>query len=381
MASSMRSIPRALSSHSSRPIGSSHIQLSSLNRSLIHPTRPLLSSVSRSPISRQSRNSYATVIDAPPRRRAGFFRWTWRVIYISALGATGTFIYHLYDMRHPADQIPQDPSKKNLVILGSGWGAVSLLKKIDTRDFNVTVISPRNFFLFTPLLPSCTTGTVEHRSIMEPLRNILRHKKAQVNYYEAHATKIDADKKTVYISDDSDIKGEVASSEITYDHLVVAVGAENATFGIPGVKEHSCFLKEVGDAQAIRRRVMDCIETAVFKDQSQSEIDRLMHMVVVGGGPTGVEFAAELYDWVNEDLNRWVNSPEMERLKITLVEAMPSMLPMFSKQLIDYTNKQFQEDKIDVRTRVSETPVNRSCRTWRPLFAVHHEMLTSVPTL
>lgn len=265
------------------------------------------------------------------------------------------FIYHLYDLRHPADQLPQDPSKKNLVILGSGWGAVSLLKKLDTSDFNVTVVSPRNFFLFTPLLPSCTTGTVEHRSIMEPLRNILRHKQAQVNYYEAQATKIDADKKIVYISDSSDIKGDVAESEVPYDHLVIAVGAENATFGIPGVKEHSCFLKEVGDAQAIRRRVMDCIETAVFKDQSQSEIDRLMHMVIVGGGPTGVEFAAELYDWVSEDLKRWVNSPEMERLKITLVEALPSVLPMFSKQLIDYTNKEFQEDKIEVRTRVSRS--------------------------
>lgn len=102
------------------------------------------------------------------------------------------------------------------------------------QNYNVIVISPRNFFLFTPLLPSCTTGTIEHRSIMEPVRNILRHKKTTVKYYEAEATKIDYQKKVVYINDDSEIKGDTSSTEVPFDMLVVGVGAENATFGIPG---------------------------------------------------------------------------------------------------------------------------------------------------
>jgi NADH dehydrogenase FAD-containing subunit len=106
-----------------------------------------------------------------------------------------------------------------------------MLKKLDAENYNVVVISPRNFFLFTPLLPSCTTGTIEHRSIMEPLRNILRHKKAAVKFYEADATKIDHEKKVVYISDDSDIKGDISQTEVPYDMLVVAVGAMSATFG------------------------------------------------------------------------------------------------------------------------------------------------------
>ena len=118
------------------------------------------------------------------------------------------------------------------VAIGSGWGAVSLLKKLDTENYNVVVISPRNFFLFTPLLPSCTTGTIEHRSIMEPLRNILRHKKAAVKFYEAEATKIDHENKVVHISDDSEIKGDISQTEVPYDMLVVAVGATNATFGM-----------------------------------------------------------------------------------------------------------------------------------------------------
>ena len=184
---------------------------------------------------------------------------------------------------------------------------------------------------------------------MEPIRSILRHKNATVKFYEAEATKIDHEKKLVYINDESDVKGDTSSTEVPYDMLVVGVGAENATFGIPGVKEHSCFLKEVGDAQKIRKRIMDCVETASFKDQSPEERKRLLHMVVVGGGPTGVEFAGELQDFFQEDLRKWV--PEIQdNFHVTLVEALPKVLPMFSQQLIDYTESTFKEEQISIRT-------------------------------
>lgn len=234
--------------------------------------------------------------------------------------------------------------------VGTGWGTVSLLKKLDTENYNVIVVSPRNFFLFTPLLPSCTTGYIEHRSIMEPIRNILRHKKAAVKYFEAEATKIDYKEKKVYVRDDSEVKGDSMDSVIDFDMLVVGVGAENATFGIPGVKEHACFLKEVGDAQRIRKKIMDCVETAMFKDQSEEEVKRLLHMVVVGGGPTGVEFAGELQDYFQQDLLKWVPGIK-DHFKVTLVEALPNVLPMFSKQLVDYTESSFKEEHINVRTK------------------------------
>lgn len=227
---------------------------------------------------------------------------------------------------------------------------MSLLKKLDTENYNVVVISPRNYFLFTPLLPSCTTGTIEHRSIMEPIRSILRQKKASVKFYEAEATSIDPERKVVKISDNSEIRGDLLETEVSYDMLVVGVGAENSTFGIPGVKEHACFLKEINDAQQIRKRIMDCVETAKFKDQSPEEIDRLLHMVVVGGGPTGVEFAAELQDFFEEDIKKLI--PDIaDRFRVTLIEALPNVLPSFSKHLIEYTESTFKEEKIDIKTK------------------------------
>lgn len=185
---------------------------------------------------------------------------------------------------------------------------------------------------------------------MEPIRNILRHKKAAVKFYEAEATKIDFEKKIVYAKDDSEVKGDMMNTEVKFDMLVVGVGAENATFGIPGVKEHSCFLKEVGDAQKIRKKIMDCVETATFKDQSPEEIKRLLHMVVVGGGPTGVEFAGELQDFFKEDLQKWI--PQIkDDFHVSLVEALPNVLPMFSKTLIDYTASTFSEENISIHTK------------------------------
>ncbi|KAK1238026.1 hypothetical protein MKX08_002605 [Trichoderma sp. CBMAI-0020] len=297
------------------------------------------------------RRAYADEAPKPkPGKLRRTFRWAWRLTYLSALGLVGYTAYDIYVDRHPDEQFKPDPNKKTLVILGTGWGSVALLKKLDTENYNVVVVSPRNYFLFTPLLPSCTTGTIEHRSIMEPVRRILRGKKAVAKFFEAEATSVDPERKVVRIADNSEIKGATSETEIPYDMLVVGVGAENATFGIPGVRENSCFLKEIGDAQQIRKKIMDCVETAAFKDQTPEEVDRLMHMVVVGGGPTGVEFAGELQDFFEEDIKKLV--PDISpRFKVTLIEALPNVLPMFSKTLIDYTENTLREEKIDIKTK------------------------------
>jgi NADH:ubiquinone reductase (non-electrogenic) len=158
---------------------------------------------------------------------------------------------------HPPDQLPYDPSKKTVVILGSGWGSTALLDSMDTTEYNVVVISPYNYFLFTPLLPSVTVGTLNGRSITQPTRHIVRYKTREVQVLEAEATKVDAKNKTVTFHGKNATEGEIEPQEIKYDYLVYGVGSENQTFGIEGVKKHGLFLKELNDAELIRRRVMD----------------------------------------------------------------------------------------------------------------------------
>jgi len=135
-------------------------------------------------------------------------------------------------------------------------------------------------------------------------------------------------------------QGAVSEVDIPYDYLVVAVGAETATFGIPGVAENSVYMKSVEDSAKIRNRIMDCFETAVIPGQPEDEIRRLLHFVVVGGGPSGVEYTAELHDFVERDVKQAFPAVA-DKVKITLVEALPHILNMFDARLIDYVEKRF----------------------------------------
>lgn len=106
---------------------------------------------------------------------------------------------------------------------------MSFLRDLDIDIYNVVVISPRSYFLFTPLLPSCTTGLVEEHSLMEPIRNFLKGK-GSVEFYEAEAMTVDPERRVVHIKGTPTIEGKGAQSEISYDMLVLGVGADNATF-------------------------------------------------------------------------------------------------------------------------------------------------------
>ncbi|SJL09239.1 related to NDE1-mitochondrial cytosolically directed NADH dehydrogenase [Armillaria ostoyae] len=275
-----------------------------------------------------------------------FLQGLGRATIVALVVGSGSFYYITQKDRNPGVQLPFDPEKKTIVVLGSGWGATSLLKTVDTADYNVVVISPKNFFLFTPLLPSVAVGTLTSRAILQPTRYVTRHKAREVTVIEAEAREVDPNKKTVTFTDD---QGK-SSKTIPYDYLVYAVGAEVQTFGTPGVQEKACFMKEIQDAEKMQKRVMECIETAAFPGQPPEEVERLLHMVVVGGGPTGIELSGEIHDFLEDDLKSWY--PELAgKVRITLVEALPSVLPMFSKQLIDYTESTFKESKINIMTK------------------------------
>jgi len=238
--------------------------------------------------------------------------------------------------------------RPHVVILGAGWAALNMLRKLRTDEFKVTIISPKNYFLFTPLLPSTTCGTLQQRSIVEPIRAFCkRSDAAEANFIEAECISIDPATNSIKCVDNSSVQGEVSEFELNYDHLVVAVGAESATFNIPGVRENSVFLKEVKHSIDIRDRILDSLETAHVPGQPQSEIDRLLHFVVVGGGPSGVEYAAELHDFMIQDMIKMY--PEAKkRVKITVVEALPHLLTMFDAALINHTEKAFKERAINV---------------------------------
>jgi len=241
-------------------------------------------------------------------------------------------------------------TKPRLVVLGTGFAAFNLVMHLKD-DYIVTVISPRNHFLFTPLLPSTTVGTIEFRSIIEPIR----HAREDIRFYHASCKALDATQKILTCSG-------VAGGhlfDVKYDLLVIAVGAVSNTFNVPGVAEYALFLRELNDAREIRQHVISNFEQANLPGISVKERQRLVHFVVCGGGPTGVEFAAELNDFMLEDLRR--SYPHLvAEAKITLVEAANEILNTFDKKLRDYATDLFRRHQIIVLTEAPVVRVKKS---------------------
>lgn len=279
-----------------------------------------------------------------------------------------------------AGALPMEHKKKRVIVLGTGWAAASFLKDLDPSFYDVQVVSPRNYFAFTPLLPSVTCGTVEARSIVEPIRNIVKKRKGEIKFFEAECVKIDSTEKKVFCecNIDSNLAGSGEFS-LEYDLLVIAVGAQVNTFGTPGVKENCHFLKEVEDAQKIRRSVIDCFEKAILPSLSEEEKRTNLHFVIVGGGPTGVEFAAELHDFVQEDLVNVYPSVK-DLVKITLIQSGDHILNTFDERISSFAETKFGRDGIDVQTgqrvvSVSEKEITVKSKSKGEVFAVPHGLV------
>lgn len=241
-------------------------------------------------------------------------------------------------------------AQTELVVLGTGFAAFNFVKNL-SDDYRITVVSPRNHFLFTPLLPSTTVGTIEFRSIIEPIR----HGRKDVRFFHAGAVSLDREQRVVTCQG----IGNGSTFPVSYDVLVIAVGAVSNTFNVPGVAEHAFFLKELHDARELRQRIIHCFELANLPTTTGAERQRLLHFVICGGGPTGVEFAAELNDFMVEDLVRWYTELVAEA-RITVVEAGREILSGFDQRLRRYATDQFRRKNISVLTdspvvRVGET--------------------------
>ena len=243
---------------------------------------------------------------------------------------------------------PSAMNTSRIVVLGTGFGAMQVVRRLDRAHFDVTVVSPRNYFLFTPLLASTTVGTIEFRSIIEPIRSV-----RDLTYYQAACEAIDPVAQRI----ECEAMGDGHRFELDYNHLVVAVGAGNNTFGVAGVNEHCLFLRDLPDARAIRQRIIEQLERASRPGIDTETRDRLLHFVVIGGGPTGVEFAAELHDFIDADLHRWFRGT-VDHVRITLLESSGSILGAFDQSLSRFAARRFRRQDIDVRTHTRVTAID-----------------------
>jgi NADH:ubiquinone reductase (non-electrogenic) len=247
--------------------------------------------------------------------------------------------------------------RKKVVVLGSGWGAMSFLRKIDPSLYDITIVSPRPFFFYTPMLAGVPVGTVKGSSIVEPVRET--HPMPDANFVRGACSGVDFDKKKVKCEDTN------GSMELSYDHLVISVGTQPNTFGIPGVQENAFFLKELEHGMALRRHVSDTLECAANASIAgrKDQMSNLLSFVIVGGGPTGVEFAAELSDFVKTEVAKCF--PQLSSsVKLTLVEALPQVLNVFDRAIGDNVNHHLTNQGVRVLTNTAVKKVEKGVVTY-----------------
>ncbi|CAF3532151.1 unnamed protein product [Adineta steineri] len=219
----------------------------------------------------------------------------------------------------------ENNGKKKVIVLGAGWGGFQFVRYLNRKKYDVTLVSPRNHFLFTPLLPSTTVGTLEFRCIIEPVRTL-----SNLHYYQAHCDEINSKTNQIHCRDFFNTNKEFT---LDFDYLICCHGAKSNTFSVPGVEQHAFFLKQLSDARAIRNRLMELFERASNRFISDDERKALTTFVIVGGGPTSIEFSGELHDFIVEDVAKWF--PDV-KTRVIVVESTDHILGTFDSKLTDY---------------------------------------------
>lgn len=253
---------------------------------------------------------------------------------------------------YDSDSMLEQKDKPRLVILGTGWGSVALLKNLNPGDYHVTVVSPTNYFLFTPMLPSATVGTLGLRSLVEPVRRIIE--RVNGHFLKASATDVHFSEKLVEVSQ-TDRDGNKKNFYLPYDKLVVGVGCVTNPHGVKGL-ENCNFLKTIDDARQIKNKVLENMEMACLPTTTDEERRRLLSFVVCGGGPTGVEFAAELFDLLNEDLLHSFPRIVRNEISVHIIQSRTHILNTYDEALSKYAEGRFTRDGVEVLTnaRVKE---------------------------
>lgn len=239
---------------------------------------------------------------------------------------------------------------ERIVILGGGFAGVSTAQELERRlrrenrlargprdrGVSITLVNRENYFVFQPLLADIISGAIETTHVVVPLRRMLRDVEVEVGYVED----IDPERRSVNV-----VRRESGRAfRVEYDALIVALGSVTDFRAVPGMAEHAVGVRTLGDAFYLRNRALSMLEEAA----NESDADRrsaLLTFVVVGGGSTGVEVAAELEDLLRTARKTFATLPQP---RVVLVHSRPYVLPEFGKRLGRYATKKLAQAGVEV---------------------------------
>lgn len=227
---------------------------------------------------------------------------------------------------------------KRVIIIGVGFGGINAARALAGQGLDVLLLDRNNYHLFQPLLYQVATAGLEQEAIAFPVRALIRRWKG-VRFQRAEVTGIDLALRQV----------QTTSGALDYDYLVVAAGSETNYFGLERVQQVAYDLKRLNDAAALRNHILTLFERAAHERDAEKR-QALLTFVVVGGGPTGVEFAGALAELAHLLLRN--DFPELggAQVRIILAEAADSLLLAMPKRLQTYARRRLEQMGVEVLT-------------------------------
>ncbi|HEX2434822.1 MAG TPA: NAD(P)/FAD-dependent oxidoreductase [Gaiellaceae bacterium] len=223
-----------------------------------------------------------------------------------------------------------------VLILGGGFAGIGAARALKKADAEVVLVDKHDYHTFQPLLYQVATDLLERSAVGHPLRDLF-HDQPNVRVHLDETTGLDLEKREAQFAE---------MKPISYDYLVLALGAEVNFFGAEGAPEHAFPMYTLADAIRVKEHILRKWEAA-DKDSELAE-DGALHVVVVGGGPTGVESAGALSELYRNNFADDYPDLHAEHARITLVEAAPELFGMFHQKLRDYTKEALEERGVDV---------------------------------
>ena len=283
----------------------------------------------------------------------------------------------------------QTTNRKRIVILGGGFGGVTVLKKLQTHfqtdvSVDIAMVSKDNYLLFTPMLHEIASGMIETRHIVTPIREFCNRSR----FYCATVKNIDLEKKKVSIRSSTSSVSALAEiiggssinlsttatnflesktqSHLYYDYLVIALGSETKFFGMSDIQQNAFTIKTINDAINLRNHIIYLLEQAdqlllsalptADVDNTYGYIDnaktlaefqkKILTFVIAGGGFAGVETAGEINDFIRDSVKEYYHNIESNNIRVIIVHSGDRLLPEMSKELAEFALERLHKSGI-----------------------------------
>jgi NADH dehydrogenase len=228
-------------------------------------------------------------------------------------------------------------ARPRMVIVGAGFAGLWAARALRGAPADVVVVDRNNYHTFFPLLYQVAAAELEPEDIIYPVRSIL-HRYENIHFMMGEVTVIDT----------AQHKLQMGSQSIPYDYLILSIGSEAHYFGVQGAEEHAFPLKKLDDAILLRNHILCRFEAASYEPDENLR-KQMLTFTIVGGGPTGVEFAGALAELVRVPLRRDYPNLDFNQVHILLLEATDRLLTGMPERLHNYTYKHLTHMGVDVQ--------------------------------